>query len=148
MRLHIYIFFLLSLSFSQNNHHHNNLINRVFLLRQLWIVNYYVKSSSNNLSNENIKTGVSKIVHFAISIYILSCRQQKHQCLCLHYWDYLMNFWRNNWRSIIDVVERLSSCINYYEICQRKVLGIFSWMVSVKLNGSLKNTCQIEKVIK
>ena len=27
---------------------------RVFLLRQLWIVNYYVKSSSNNLSNGNI----------------------------------------------------------------------------------------------
>ena len=32
---------------------------RVFLLRQLWIVNYYVKSPSNNLSNENINTGVS-----------------------------------------------------------------------------------------
>ena len=30
----------------------------VFLLRQLWIVNYYVKSSSNNLSNENRNTGV------------------------------------------------------------------------------------------
>ena len=28
---------------------------RVFLQRQLWIVNYYVKSSSNNLNNENIK---------------------------------------------------------------------------------------------
>ena len=26
---------------------------------------------------------------------------------CFHYWDYLMNFWRNNWRSIFDVVERL-----------------------------------------
>ena len=30
-----------------------------------------------------------------------------NQCLCFHYWDYLTNFWRNNWRSIIDVVERL-----------------------------------------
>ena len=29
-------------------------ISRVFLLRQLWIVNYYVKSSSNNLSNEKL----------------------------------------------------------------------------------------------
>ena len=29
------------------------------------------------------------------------------QCLCLYYWDYLKNFWRNNWRSIIDVIERL-----------------------------------------
>ena len=27
---------------------------RVFLLRQLWIVNYCIKISSNNLSNENI----------------------------------------------------------------------------------------------
>ena len=31
----------------------------------------------------------------------------KHQSLCFHYWDYLMNFWRNNWRSKIDDVERL-----------------------------------------
>ena len=34
---------------------------RVFLLRQLWIVNYSVKSSLNNLSNENINTGVSVV---------------------------------------------------------------------------------------
>ena len=27
---------------------------------------------------------------------------------CFHYWDFLTNFWRNNWQSIIDVVERLS----------------------------------------
>ena len=32
----------------------------VFLLRQLWIVNYYVKSSSNNPSNENITLCVSR----------------------------------------------------------------------------------------
>ena len=36
----------------------------VFLLRQLWIINYYVKSSLNNLSNENIKTGVSREMLF------------------------------------------------------------------------------------
>ena len=36
-------------------------ISRVFLLCQLCIVNYYVKSSSNNL-NENINTGVSVVV--------------------------------------------------------------------------------------
>ena len=35
------------------------LVSRVFLLRQLWIVNYYIKSLSINLSNENINTGVS-----------------------------------------------------------------------------------------
>ena len=29
-------------------------ISRIFLQRQLWIVNYYVKSLSNNFSNENI----------------------------------------------------------------------------------------------
>ena len=54
------------------------------------------------------KNYVFKIVHFGILIYVLSCRQQKHQCLCFHYWDYLTNFWRNNWQSIIDVVERLT----------------------------------------
>ena len=37
---------------------------RVFLLRQLLIVNYFVQSSSNNLSNENIKTGVSREMMF------------------------------------------------------------------------------------
>ena len=37
---------------------------RVFLQRQLWIVNYYVKSLSNNLSNEHIKTGVSREMIF------------------------------------------------------------------------------------
>ena len=31
---------------------------RVVLLRQLWIVNYSIKSLSNNLSNENINIGV------------------------------------------------------------------------------------------
>ena len=29
------------------------------------------------------------------------------QYLCFHYWDYLTNFWRNNWWSIIDGEERL-----------------------------------------
>ena len=37
---------------------------RVFLLRQLWTVNYYVKSSSNNLSNENIHPGISREIIF------------------------------------------------------------------------------------
>ena len=35
---------------------------RVFLQRQIWIVNYYVKSWSKNLSNENINTGVYVVV--------------------------------------------------------------------------------------
>ena len=68
------------------------------------------------------RNDISKIVHFGILIYILSWRQQKHQCLCFHYWHYLTNFWRNNWRSIIDIVERLLlgtseyTCI-FYENC-------------------------------
>ena len=32
----------------------------VFLLCQLWIVNYQVKSLSNNLTTENIKSGVAR----------------------------------------------------------------------------------------
>ena len=40
----------------------------------------------------------------------MSWRQQKHHCLRFHYWDFLTNIWCNNWRSIIDVVERLGYC--------------------------------------
>ena len=54
---------------------------------------------SKILSNENKKIGVSrKIVCFGTSIHVLSWRQQKHQCLRFHYWDFLTNFWSNNWR--------------------------------------------------
>ena len=35
---------------------------RVFLLCQLWIVNYFLKSYSNSLSNENINIGVSVVI--------------------------------------------------------------------------------------
>ena len=44
---------------------------------------------------------------FGILIHVLSWRQQKQQCLCFHYWDFLTDFCRNNWQSIFDVVERL-----------------------------------------
>ena len=37
---------------------------RVFLLRQFWIVNYFVKSSSSNRSNESINTNISSVVEF------------------------------------------------------------------------------------
>ena len=37
------------------------MISRVFLQHQLWTVNYYIKSLSNNL---NIKTGVSREMIF------------------------------------------------------------------------------------
>ena len=39
-------------------------ISRVFQRHQLWTVNYYIKSLSNNLSNENINTGSSREVMF------------------------------------------------------------------------------------
>ena len=44
------------------------------------------------------------MVCFGISIQVLSWRQQ---CWWFHYWDVLTNFWRSNWRSIFDIVERL-----------------------------------------
>ena len=28
----------------------------------------------------------------------MSWRQQKHECLYFHYWDFLTKFWCNNWR--------------------------------------------------
>ena len=65
------------------------------------------KILSNIISNENKKTDVSrKIVCFGILIHVLSWRQQKHQCLCFHYWDFLTKFWHNNWWAIFDVVEK------------------------------------------
>ena len=48
----------------------------------------------------------SKIVHFGISNQVLSWRQQQ-KSVCFDYWDFLQTFWRNNWKSTIDFVERL-----------------------------------------
>ena len=39
-------------------------ISRGFLLCQLWIAKYYIKSLSNDLSNENVNTGVSREMIF------------------------------------------------------------------------------------
>ena len=36
----------------------------IFLLRQLWIINYYVKSSLSNVNDESINTGVSREMIF------------------------------------------------------------------------------------
>ena len=49
--------FKINLYYSISSFRHQS---RGFLLRQLWIINYYVKCSSNNLNNENINTGVSR----------------------------------------------------------------------------------------
>jgi hypothetical protein len=39
-------------------------ISRVLALRQIWIVNYHVKCSSDNLINDNKNTGVSREMIF------------------------------------------------------------------------------------
>ena len=57
---------------SEGDNSIQELFSRVFLLRQLWIVNYYVKGSPDYLSNENMKTYTSKIAHFGILIHVLS----------------------------------------------------------------------------
>ena len=46
-------------------------------------------------------------------IYFWSIISLETPVLCFHYWDFLMNFWRNNWRSIIDVVKRLCLTDNF-----------------------------------
>mgnify|MGYP007022710994 CR=1 FL=1 len=68
------------------------------------------------------------MVNFGVLIHISSWRQQKHQCLCFHYWDYLTNFWRNNWRSIFDIVERLwQSFYSISNFIPRKSCNYWLW---------------------
>ena len=93
--------------FKQNRKYH---ISRVFLLCQLWL--WIVKNSPiiTVMKTETIvfpEKWYFKNSSFWHSNSRFVCRQQKHHCLCFHYWDYLTNFWRNYWKSIIDVVERL-----------------------------------------
>ena len=85
------------------------------------------------------KNGVSrKIVCFGILIHVLSWRQQKHQSLCFHYRDFLTNYWRNNWQSIFDVVERLCFTVSDYEFWVKlrqylllcKLLSLPNWALS------------------
>ena len=64
--------------------------------------------------------------------HVLSWGQQKHHCLRFHYWDYLTNFWLDNWRSIIDIVERLSPNILLFItlILRRKYIkGLWTQML-------------------
>ena len=57
----LYVIVLCHMMWVNRNMKHNS---RGFLLRQLCILKYYVKSLSNNLSNENINTGVSREMIF------------------------------------------------------------------------------------
>ena len=67
----------------------------VFVLRRLWIVNYSVKSLSNNLSNENIKdkTWIKMPKWTIFELWLL----WKHQCM----FSCTEIIWHVNWRSII-----------------------------------------------
>ena len=136
-------------------------ISRFFLKSQLWIVNYYGKSSSTNLSNEIIKTGVSREMVFqkqlilAFQFMFLSWKQQKHQWLCFHYWDYLANFWCNNWRSIIDIVEGFSYIFFKFSKATQQFVCLFTCFIRVaKIVANLKlfkkrqNKKQVKKVNK
>ena len=83
-------------------------IGEVFLQHQLWIVNYYVKSLSNNLIIENIRAGVSremimifqKKVHFCISIHI--CLENNNVYVFIT--EIIWLTFDENWQSIIGVV--------------------------------------------
>ena len=86
---------------------------RVFLLPQLWIVIYYLKKSQywKHKHSVFLRKNIIKIVHFGILIHILSWRQQKNQCSCFHYRDYLSNIWHNDWCSRkTQLLWRYSKC--------------------------------------
>ena len=104
----------------------------------LWIITS--KILSKILSNEK-KKGVSrKIVCFGILIHVLSWRQQKCQYLCFNCWDFFTSFWRNNWQSLFDVVERL--CYSYESkyvstFVKKKVLGFSLGKIHTKVSKYL-----------
>ena len=115
----------------------------VLLLRQIWIV----KCSSNNLSNENLNTGVSwemlfqKIVVFGILINVLSWNiyfklLRRNNKLKIN--NFLTNIWRNNWRFSIWRCKRTLLLANFFSI-----LYEFYWHLSV-LNSEL-NTVRVEE---
>ena len=85
-----------------------SVFSRVFLQRQIWIINYYVKSWSKNLSKENINTGVSVVFK---TIPELKCQNNHFSGNTSFFVFIAENFWRdfgrNNWWSIFDIVERL-----------------------------------------
>ena len=87
-------------------------------IESFYSVNY---GPSINMSNVSKMISVMKTYVFVVyrTKRELKCQNKlffeieflwKHQSLCFHYWDYLMNVWRTNWQSIIDLVEKL--CYN------------------------------------
>ena len=108
---------------SQNsNHHISEHFSRVFLLRQK--VHQIISV---------IKTNTCGFVVFKTKREIKCKNEVETQSVCFQYWDYLTNFWRNNWQSIIDVVERL--CF------RERALMTSNFRVSRFINILLKSNC-------
>ena len=107
--------------------------NREFLLRQLWIINCYIKSSSNKLSNENINTGVSDV-----SDVFKTKRELKYQNeLFLKFWYFFMRQFR------VTILEgRISlSCVQKFLV----LLGAVDMSHLLLKSKSRKNcTCTVE----
>ena len=69
----------------------------------------------------------------------------KHHFFCFHYWE----FWRNNWRSIFDVVERL--CLSSYTLPHFINFGnqffnmLFYFLISKKIYYRLRPIVKLKK---
>ena len=110
-------------------------ISRVFLERQIWIVNYYFKSWSKNLINVSINTGVSVVIKTKSEIKChsnsFSGNTSSFVFITENFW---WDFWSNNWRSIFDIVKRLCYYICYFYLLTSS--GCFlktKWLIK-KLN--------------
>jgi hypothetical protein len=105
---------------------------RESIAESFYYVNYYVKSSSNNLSKENIKTGVSREMifqkEFILAFQFTFCLDDTRNTsvyVLITGTIWLNNFWHINWQSIIFVVERLGFgiskghffCTVFKELC-------------------------------
>jgi len=100
-------------------------MSRVLLLRQIWIVNYYIKCSSDNLNNKNNKhwcfqrNDISRTVHFGILIHVLSWNIYFRLLRKNTIWKSTIIWW-NNWHSLFDGVEGLDYWIQNFQF-------LFSW---------------------
>ena len=97
------------------------------------------------LSNENIKTGVSrKIVCFGILIHVCLEDNRNANVYGFHYWDFLTNFWCDNWQSIFEKLWKDSVNILLIAYCLNGQVCITFGVVGPHLskNGkALWNSC-------
>ena len=81
---------------------------------------YYVNYGSSIIMSQNSPKYGSSFWHF--NSHFVS-KTKKNTSFCFLYWDYLTNFWRCSWRSIIGTVEKLgSSLICAVNLCCEFVL--------------------------